>query len=138
MSYRKTGQTRSPRFRIRQDLSGGHVTQTLYLVSKGRSVHLYDLDQTKPLFRSRDAREKLERLGVVIRWEDQLMDAPVITGGVRESLQNGSICSILDIGGFETGARMIGRFQPSWNRPDRKPFIWSILTVHGQRMRRIS
>ena len=80
------------------------------LVSKGWPVHLYDLDQTKPLFRSRDAREKLERLGVVMHWEDQLLDAPVITGGVRESLLDGSICSILDIGGFETGARMIGRF----------------------------
>ena len=50
----------------------------------GKPVHFFDLDMTKPLFRSRDRREALETLGVEVHYEAQFMDAPTLTGGVRQ------------------------------------------------------
>ena len=35
----------------------------------GKPVHFFDLDMTKPLFRSRDRREALEALGVEVHYE---------------------------------------------------------------------
>ena len=52
----------------------------------GKPVHFFDLDMTKPLFRSRDRREALEALGVEVHYEAQFMDAPTLTGGVRQRL----------------------------------------------------
>ena len=43
----------------------------------GKPVHFFDLDMTKPLFRSRDRREALEALGVEVHYEAQFMDALV-------------------------------------------------------------
>ncbi len=98
------------------------------LASAGRTVDLFDLDQTKPLFRSRDALQKLagsdvpqklegsdtpQKLGgsgIRIHYADQLLDTPVVAPGVRQSLMSREVDTILDIGGFDIGARMIGRF----------------------------
>ena len=54
----------------------------------GKPVHFFDLDMTKPLFRSRDRREALEALGVEVHYEAQFMDAPTLTGGVRQRLND--------------------------------------------------
>ena len=44
-------------------------------------VHFFDLDMTKPLFRSRDLAEEMEALGVHFHFEKQFMDAPTQVGG---------------------------------------------------------
>ncbi len=73
-------------------------------------VHFFDMDQTKPLFRSRDAKEVLKNAGVVLHYEEQHMDAPTLVGGVNPHLLNSDVYTILDVGGNHTGARMIGGF----------------------------
>ena len=81
-----------------------------------RAVHFFDMDQTKPLFRSRDVREQLEQAGVVFHFDEQFMDAPTMVGGVREHLADPGSIVILDVGGNHQGARMIGGFAPFLNR----------------------
>jgi len=75
-----------------------------------KKVHFFDMDQTKPLFRSRDVSEQLEEVGVVFHSQKQLLDAPTIVPGVIEQLMDKESYTLLDIGGNATGARMIGQF----------------------------
>jgi hypothetical protein len=79
-------------------------------LSRDGPVHFFDMDQTKPLYRSRDARRALEARGVSFFCQEQYMDAPTLVGGVAESLRDESAFTILDVGGNDTGARMIGGF----------------------------
>lgn len=50
-----------------------------------KPVHFFDVDQTKPLFRSRDVKEKLQEENVTFHYEEQFFDAPTIVGGVRRA-----------------------------------------------------
>ena len=88
-----------------------HKQQTL-------PVHLFDLDMTKPLFRSRDQRHALEASGICVHFEEQFMDAPTAAGGVRTALRNEHIFTVLDVGGDYIGARAIGGYAPLLNGPN--------------------
>lgn len=83
-----------------------------------RPVHFFDLDMTKPLFRSRDLKEELEREGVQVFYEEQYMDAPTAVGGVRNSLLDKDVITIMDVGGDHIGARLIGGYAPYINRDE--------------------
>lgn len=82
----------------------------------GKEVHFFDLDQTKPLFRSRDVKDQLERNRVQVHFEQQLLDAPTMAGGVGRCLQDEKCLTILDVGGNQAGARMIGGFSGFLNQ----------------------
>lgn len=82
----------------------------------GKPVHFFDLDMTKPLFRSRDRRDMLEAAGVEVHYEEQFMDAPTLTGGVRRLLNDQNCYTVLDVGGDYIGARSIGGYAPLLNR----------------------
>ena len=84
----------------------------------GKPVHFFDLDMTKPLFRSRDARELLEAAGVTVHFQEQFMDAPTLTGGVRRLLNDQNCYTVLDVGGDYIGARSIGGYAPLLNRDE--------------------
>lgn len=45
------------------------VHLALELARQGREVHFFDLDQTKPLMRSRDAEGLLEKAGVSVHFQ---------------------------------------------------------------------
>ena len=57
------------------------VHLALELAGQGREVHFFDLDQTKPLMRSRDAEGLLEKAGVTVHFQQQYADAPTQVGG---------------------------------------------------------
>jgi hypothetical protein len=78
--------------------------------SQEKPVHFFDMDQTKPLFRSRDVRQELERHGVVFHYEEQMADAPTLVGGVVPLLLSPDALVVMDVGGNDTGARLIGGF----------------------------
>ena len=106
-----------------------------------RQVHFFDLDMTKPLFRSRDRAELLEGAGVQVHFEEQFMDAPTLTGGVGRLLRDPSAAAVLDVGGDYIGARSIGGFAPQLNREDTavcyliNPFRpWSATLEHIDRV----
>lgn len=83
-----------------------------------RPVHFFDLDMTKPLFRSRDRSAALEASGVEVHYEEQFMDAPTQTGGVRQRLNDPDCFAVLDVGGDYIGARSIGGYAPLLNQDE--------------------
>lgn len=82
-----------------------------------RPVHFFDLDMTKPLFRSRDVASELERTGVTVHFQEQFMDAPTLVGGAAPLLRAETCCTVLDIGGDYIGARSVGGLAPLLNSP---------------------
>lgn len=84
-------------------------------------VILYDMDQTKPLFRARDAA--FEKTNLEICWQEQLLDSPVVPPAVRENLVNSAIKVVLDVGGNELGVHMIGQYRDLLMRPDSIAFF---------------
>lgn len=87
-----------------------------------KPVHFFDMDQTKPLYRSRDAKEALAKNGIALHYETQYLDAPTVVGGVRERLKDDGCYTILDIGGNAAGARMVGGFAKMLNADASKIF----------------
>ena len=88
---------------------------------KGHSelpVHFFDMDMTKPLFRSRDLCQELEEKGIIFHYEEQFYDAPTMVGGVSRILADNGCFTILDIGGDYIGARAIGAYAPFLNGED--------------------
>lgn len=88
------------------------------LAGGGAPVHLFDLDMTKPLFRTRDLGETLEKAGVTLHFEEQFMDAPTVSGGVMRLLRDEGAYTLLDVGGDYIGARSIGGYAPLLNRAE--------------------
>ncbi len=76
---------------------------------RGPAVHFFDMDQTKPLFRSRTCRDLLERSGVVFHSGTEVLDSPVIPDAVADFLRNPDCRCILDVGGNLAGARPLGQ-----------------------------
>ncbi len=85
-----------------------------------RQVELFDLDQTKPLYRSRDMQKDFAERGVTINYQDQYLDAPVMVGGVRVSLVSDSF-TLLDIGGGHQAAKFAGAYSDLLSKDDSVP-----------------
>lgn len=102
------------------------VHLALSLAGKGREVHFFDLDQTKPLMRSRDAQELLESAGVTVHFERQTADAPTQVGGLVPLLLAPDKNVILDVGGGDAGARLIGGYSHLLKNAD----VWFIVNPY--------
>ena len=85
-----------------------------------KKVDLFDLDQTKPLYRSRDMKDDFESRGVTIHYQDQYLDAPVMVGGVRVSLVSDAY-TLLDIGGGHQAAKFAGAYSDLLSKDDSVP-----------------
>ncbi len=81
-------------------------------------VELFDMDQTKPLFRSRELSGEMEKRGVRVFYQDQYLDSPQAVGGVEASLAKADTYTILDVGGDKGGALMIGRYAQLLKKDD--------------------
>lgn len=89
------------------------------LLERGdKPVHFFDMDMTKPLFRSRDVCQELENAGVIVHYEKQFMDAPTLTPGAQRLLRDPACYVVMDVGGDYIGARTIGGFAPLLNREE--------------------
>lgn len=86
----------------------------------GKQVDLFDLDQTKPLYRSRDMQQAFADKGVNIIYQDQYLDAPVMVGGVRVSLVSDSY-TLLDIGGGHQAAKFAGAYNDLLSKDNAVP-----------------
>lgn len=102
------------------------VHWALELSSQGREVHFFDLDQTKPLMRSRDAAALLTDAGVTVHFEQQRADAPTQVGGVVPLLLDEDKAVILDVGGSDTGAKLIGGFTHLLQNAD----VWFVVNPY--------
>lgn len=102
------------------------VHWALELSSQGREVHFFDLDQTKPLMRSRDAAALLTDAGVTVHFEQQRADAPTQVGGVVPLLLDEDKAVILDVGGNDTGAKLIGGYAHLLQNAD----VWFVVNPY--------
>lgn len=81
-------------------------------------VSLLDMDQSKPSFRSRDARKAVEDGGVELVFGEQLMESPIIPPGVKKRLMDPEGINVLDVGGNEIGAVNMGQFEEFFGGDD--------------------
>ena len=88
--------------------------------NSGKKVDLFDLDQTKPLYRSRDLKDTFDSKGVTIHYQDQYLDAPVMVGGVGASLISDNY-TVLDIGGGHQAAKYAGAYADLLGKDDSVP-----------------
>lgn len=102
------------------------VHLALELASQGQAVHFFDLDQTKPLMRSRDTKELLEAAGVAVHFQQQCADAPTQVGGLIPLLLDESKSVILDVGGNDTGAKLIGGYAHLLKNAD----VWFVVNPY--------
>ncbi|MDI6893380.1 MAG: hypothetical protein QME70_01980 [Bacillota bacterium] len=77
-------------------------------------IWLADLDLVTPYFRAREVREELEREGVRVVAPDPAWgegDLPVLPPGLSGLLRGGGP-GVVDVGGGDTGARVLGSLRP--------------------------
>ena len=99
------------------------VNLALALAAEGRRpVHFFDLDMTKPLFRSRDVAQSMRDGGVTVHFEQQFMDAPTQVGGPSVALRSAACYTILDVGGDYIGAGAVGMYAPLLRQSDTAAF----------------
>lgn len=114
------------------------VNLALALAAEGeKPVHFFDLDMTKPLFRSRDVADELTAAGVKVHFEEQFMDAPTLVGGPSVLLRDDKSYTILDVGGDYIGAWAVGVYAPLLRGSDTAAFYvvnsfrpWSMELKH--------
>ncbi len=95
------------------------INLALHMARGGkRAVHLFDMDQTKPLFRARGAAGVLLAGGVTLHCQEQYMDAPTVAPAVAERLADPDSAVVLDVGGGAYGSHMIGQFSEFLNGPE--------------------
>ncbi|AKA72154.1 hypothetical protein [Clostridium scatologenes] len=88
-----------------------------YLVDLNeKPVHFFDMDMTKPMFRSRDVKAEIEEMGIIFHHEEQFFDVPTVVGGVNLLLKDENCYVVMDVGGNDIGARAIGGFAPKVNQ----------------------
>lgn len=83
----------------------------LELAARGSAVTLADLDVVKPYFRSRSARAVLAAAGIRLlapTGENVHADLPIIVPQIRHALRDPRCRLIADVGGDDTGARVLG------------------------------
>ena len=99
------------------------VNLALALAGRGdKPVHFFDLDMTKPLFRSRDLAQMMTDAGVIVHYEEQFMDAPTLVGGPSVLLRDEGCRTILDAGGDYIGAWAVGVYAPLLRGSDTAAF----------------
>jgi hypothetical protein len=87
------------------------VNLALDLASRGLAVSIADLDVVNPYFRCREATEEMESRGIrviVPRGELHAAELPVLLPEVRGSIVAAKGVTILDVGGDDVGARILG------------------------------
>ncbi|MDN5360865.1 MAG: hypothetical protein PWQ84_1928 [Thermotogaceae bacterium] len=87
------------------------INAALKVKEKYEKVSLADIDTISPYFRSRDVKEQLQEKGIeVITPSERLMraDLPIIVPQVGGYIQNQAFKNILDAGGNDDGATVLG------------------------------
>jgi len=90
------------------------INYSIYCRKSYTKVAIVDLDIVNPYFRTREAREALNRKGVeVVAPEGKLTytDVPLISPEIKGLIQNPGYCLILDVGGDDVGSVVLGNFR---------------------------
>ena len=93
----------------------------LEIAATGVPVTLADLDVVKPYFRSRSARAILDEAGIELlapTGENVHADLPIIVPQIRSHLRQNTRRLIMDVGGDDVGARVLGSLSDVVPRDD--------------------
>ena len=85
-------------------------------------VAILDMDIANPYFRSRERQKMMESEGIDVIYNtfgfDITEDLPAITAAMRGPLENTEITTVVDIGGNDSGARVLKQFEKYFRRDD--------------------
>lgn len=98
----------------------------LELAASGSAVALADLDVVKPYFRSRSARAILRAAGIELlapTGANIHADLPIIVPQIRSHLRRDGSLLIMDVGGDDAGARVLGSLSDVTSRADTDCFL---------------
>lgn len=90
------------------------INYSIYCRKNYTKVAIVDLDIVNPYFRTREVRDALNLKGVeVVAPEGKLTyaDVPLISPEIKGLIQNPNYCLILDVGGDDVGAVVLGNFR---------------------------
>ena len=94
------------------------VNLTKYLAeSEEGPITIVDLDLVNPYFRSREAKEEMEKLGISViapRGGLFFADLPILLPEIKGAIEKGDGRLILDVGGDEQGSRALGSLSGSF------------------------
>lgn len=89
------------------------VNAAVLLGESHQDILMADMDIVNPFFRSIDAKNALEALGIKVAaplFANTNVDVPALVPEVSTALRNKGRHVILDVGGDEDGARVLGRY----------------------------
>lgn len=95
---------------------------------RNQQVHFFDLDQTKPLFRARDVCAHPSQRQVRHHFQEQFYDAPTQVGGLIPLLLDPEACVVMDVGGNEIGARLVGGYAQCLNQENTA--VWYVVNPY--------
>ncbi|UCG62785.1 MAG: cobalamin biosynthesis protein CbiA [Candidatus Zixiibacteriota bacterium] len=84
-------------------------------------ISIVDLDIVNPYFRSREASEELERIGIRAihpRGGERYADLPIILPDIKAGIVQNSGTMVLDVGGDDVGARVLSSLADSFSEVD--------------------
>ena len=86
------------------------LNYALHLREKNNKVVVIDLDTINPYFRSREKNELMEAEDIEVIYPKELKyaDLPIITPNIKKLLQNDEYHGVIDVGGEEDGATVLG------------------------------
>ena len=91
------------------------LNYALHLREKNNKVAVVDLDVINPYFRSRAKSELMEEYDIEVIYPKELKhaDLPIITADIKKLLQNENYYGVIDVGGDEDGATVLGSIADS-------------------------
>lgn len=90
------------------------VNLAIKLAKQGKKVLFADMDIINPYFRSNEARHELEKHGIEVittKYANTNVDIPALTGELRKYLFDKSYNIVMDVGGDDAGALVVGRYR---------------------------
>jgi len=111
---------------------GSGKTEIAINLALKNSSTLIDLDLVNPYFRSRKAKEKIENRGVKVIVPLSYLansDLPIVSPLVLGELQRANLNVVIDVGGDDVGAIVLGRFSKILN----DKFVNLLLVVNPYR-----
>ncbi|EJP6472053.1 ATP-binding protein [Clostridium botulinum] len=97
------------------------INYAMKLAKKGKKVALVDIDIVNPYFCSRSLKEEFDKLGIrVIASDPKLMNAElmVVPGEVMAVFNDKSYEVVMDIGGDDQGATVLGQYNKYFNEEE--------------------
>lgn len=90
------------------------VNMALTMAKEGKKIVFADLDIINPYFRSYEARSLMEEKGITVittKYANTNVDIPALTADLSRYLKDEEVTLIMDIGGDDAGAKVIGRYR---------------------------